>query len=171
MDKSISLKVGQRIRMRREEIGLDTQTLAELIGVSQQQMSRYETGINAINIAKFFQITIQLDTPINWFFIGCYPNVESSYELMRNLDSWFFIEQAAVQAEHRRILGRTNKDYQETKSIEFKPGRKKIVDVDRERILSLFRQGKGATEISREMSIGRTTVYRIISKEKEEFLT
>ncbi|MDE1486945.1 helix-turn-helix domain-containing protein [Xenorhabdus bovienii] len=166
MDKPISLKVGQRIRMRREEIGLNTQTLAELIGVSQQQISRYETGINAINIAKLFQVAIQLDTQINWFFIDCYPNLESSYELMKDVDSWFFIEHAAVQAEHRRILGRTNEDYQETKSIGFKPGRKRTVD--RKRILSLFRQGKGATEISKEMSIGLSTTYEVIREEKKE---
>ncbi|MDE9483955.1 helix-turn-helix domain-containing protein [Xenorhabdus bovienii] len=79
------------------------------------------------------------------------------------------IEYAVIQAEYQQIRERTNEDYQETKSIGFKIGRKRTVD--RERILSLFRQGKGAIEISKEMSIGRSTAYKIISEEKEESLT
>lgn len=64
----IDAAIGRRIQQRRREVGLSAEELAEKIGVSQQQFSRYERGATKINIAHLVDIAVILDTPISWFF-------------------------------------------------------------------------------------------------------
>ncbi|MGF6148173.1 anaerobic benzoate catabolism transcriptional regulator [Kingella potus] len=67
--------VGKRIQKRRKELALTADALAEKIGISQQQLSRYERGDNKVNINLLAQIADALDTPLNWFFLdACCPN-------------------------------------------------------------------------------------------------
>ncbi|MDO5070239.1 MAG: helix-turn-helix transcriptional regulator [Neisseria zoodegmatis] len=64
----VDAAIGKRIQQRRKETGLSAEELAEEIGVSQQQFSRYERGATKINIAHLVNIAVILDTPISWFF-------------------------------------------------------------------------------------------------------
>ena len=66
---------------------------------------------------------------------------------------------AVAQAERRRILERTNEGRQEAKARGVKFGRKPTVD--KEKVLQMKAEGKSATAISRELLIGRSTVYKI----------
>ena len=70
-------QVAQRIQMRRKELGITVQHLAELVDISHQQLSRYERGTNKINVAHLVNIAITLDTPISWFFIDCFTEPDS----------------------------------------------------------------------------------------------
>lgn len=65
---------------------------------------------------------------------------------------------AVAQAERRRILERTNEGRQDAKMKGIKFGRKR--SVDRGSVLALHQKGTGATEIARQLSIARSTVYR-----------
>lgn len=67
---------------------------------------------------------------------------------------------AVAQAERQRILERTNEGRLEAKSNGVKFGRKPTVD--RNKVYSLRQQGLGATEIARQLKIGRSTVYKVI---------
>ncbi|WOO48773.1 helix-turn-helix transcriptional regulator [Hafnia alvei] len=62
--------IGKRIQQRRKEKKLTAASLSEKIGVSQQQLSRYERGTNKINVTHLIDIATYLDTPISWFFIS-----------------------------------------------------------------------------------------------------
>lgn len=64
----VDLAIGKKINQRRKEVGLTAEVLAEQIGVSQQQFSRYERGATKINVAHLVNIAVILDTPISWFF-------------------------------------------------------------------------------------------------------
>lgn len=64
----VDLAIGKRIQQRRKEVGFTAEYLAEQIGVSQQQFSRYERGATKINVAHLVNIAVILDTPISWFF-------------------------------------------------------------------------------------------------------
>lgn len=64
----VDLAVGKRITQRRKEVGLTAEKLAEQIGISQQQFSRYERGATKINLTHLVNIAVILDTPISWFF-------------------------------------------------------------------------------------------------------
>lgn len=68
---------------------------------------------------------------------------------------------AVAQAERQRILERTNEGRQEAKAKGVKFGRKPTVD--RGRVRALNSQRIGATEIARQLKIGRSTVYKILA--------
>lgn len=60
-------KIGARIQLRRKELKISAARLSESIGLSQQQMSRYECGQSKITIEHLLNIAGVLDTPIGWF--------------------------------------------------------------------------------------------------------
>jgi len=60
-------KIGHRIQLRRKELKMTAASLSEHIGLSQQQVSRYERGLNKISIEHLINIAGVLDTPIGWF--------------------------------------------------------------------------------------------------------
>lgn len=67
---------------------------------------------------------------------------------------------AVAQAERQRILERTNEGRMEAKAKGIKFGRKPTVD--RAKVHFLNEQGIGATEIARQLKIGRSTVYKVL---------
>lgn len=69
---------------------------------------------------------------------------------------------AVAQAERQRILERTNEGRLEAKAKEVKFGRKRTIDCDN--ILMMTAQGVGATDIVKQLQIGRSTVYKILKK-------
>ncbi len=59
--------LGQKIRLRRKYVGLTQADLASEIGISFQQMQKYEKGINAISLARLQRISEVLKLPPNYF--------------------------------------------------------------------------------------------------------
>ncbi|MEJ3974686.1 MULTISPECIES: helix-turn-helix domain-containing protein [Providencia] len=62
--------IGIKIKNRRKELGLSGANLANKLNLSQQQISRYENGINKIPINHLVDIAEALNCPIEWFFQG-----------------------------------------------------------------------------------------------------
>jgi transcriptional regulator with XRE-family HTH domain len=62
--------VGTRIRTRRLMVGRSQNALAECIGVTFQQVQKYEKGTNRIGIARLTQIAAALDTTVDFFLFG-----------------------------------------------------------------------------------------------------
>lgn len=69
---------------------------------------------------------------------------------------------AVAQAERHRILERTNEGRIEAKNKGVVFGRKQTVD--REKLQILHKQGIGASAIAKQMSIGRSTVYKLLNE-------
>ena len=69
---------------------------------------------------------------------------------------------AVAQAERQRILERTNEGRQEAMANGVVFGRKR--KIKRDTILDMWKQGLGATHISKTMSIARSTVYKVINE-------
>ncbi|CUB06734.1 MULTISPECIES: recombinase family protein [Marinomonas] len=67
---------------------------------------------------------------------------------------------AVAQAERQRILERTNEGRVEAKAKGVKFGRKRTID--RRRVKELREEGVGATDIAKQMGIGRSTVYKLL---------
>ncbi len=67
---SIDVHVGRRVRLRRHSIGVTQQQLAAVLGISFQQVQKYERGANRISASKLFEIGQALDVPISYFFEG-----------------------------------------------------------------------------------------------------
>lgn len=68
--KRIDEHVGARIRARRASMGLTQEQLAARMGISYQQVQKYETGTNRISAGRLFQIARHLDADIGHFFDG-----------------------------------------------------------------------------------------------------
>jgi transcriptional regulator with XRE-family HTH domain len=62
--------VGERIRRRRAELGLTQEHLAVSLGISYQQVQKYETGANRISAGRLYQIARRLEIPVGMFFEG-----------------------------------------------------------------------------------------------------
>jgi transcriptional regulator with XRE-family HTH domain len=64
--------VGKRIQMKRRELGITAAELADRIGVSHQQLSRYERGTNRISLEQLVVVSITLKTSVSWFLEDCF---------------------------------------------------------------------------------------------------
>ena len=62
--------VGARIHERRIMLGLTQQQFAELVGVSYQQLHKYERGINRVPAGRLFEIAHVLSVPVGYFYEG-----------------------------------------------------------------------------------------------------
>jgi transcriptional regulator with XRE-family HTH domain len=60
--------VGARIGHRRSALGLSQQALAERLGISPQQIQKYEAGANRVSVSRLHQIATVLATPAAGFF-------------------------------------------------------------------------------------------------------
>ena len=65
----IDKKVGKRIQHCRKENNLTIAELSERVELSTQQLSRYERGINKINLDHLTKIAHKINTTLSWFLI------------------------------------------------------------------------------------------------------
>ena len=66
--RPIDRHVGRRIRARRNERGLSQNRLAETIGVTFQQVQKYERGANRVVASRLYDLAVALDVPVDYFF-------------------------------------------------------------------------------------------------------
>ncbi|WP_374545143.1 helix-turn-helix domain-containing protein [Rhodoblastus sp.] len=66
----IDRHVGARVRMRRMLIGMSQEKLGEALGLTFQQIQKYEKGANRISASRLQQISEALNTPLAYFFKG-----------------------------------------------------------------------------------------------------
>jgi transcriptional regulator with XRE-family HTH domain len=71
--KSTDKHVGSRVRMRRLELGISQATLAQGLGLTFQQVQKYETGTNRISASRLQQAAHILKVPVTFFFDGTEP--------------------------------------------------------------------------------------------------
>src|SRR5450756_956268 len=64
------LELGKRIRLRRVEMKISQSDLADKLGVSFQQVQKYEKGVNRVGAARLQQIATALDVPVTFFYDG-----------------------------------------------------------------------------------------------------
>lgn len=66
----IDIQVGARLRLRRMLVGLSQERLGERIGLTFQQIQKYEKGTNRISASRMHQIADVLEVPVSYFFEG-----------------------------------------------------------------------------------------------------
>ena len=66
----IDIYVGNRIRLRRTLLGLSQEKLAEMLGITFQQVQKYEKGMNRIGASRLWDMSNILDVPVSFFFSG-----------------------------------------------------------------------------------------------------
>jgi len=71
--------VGSRVRMRRKMLGMSQEKLADGLGLTFQQVQKYEKGANRIGASRLQQISHILQIPVPFFFEGA-PHVTGQPE-------------------------------------------------------------------------------------------
>ena len=64
----VDVHVGARLRQRRTLLGMSQATLGDAIGVTFQQVQKYERGANRISASRLFNLSRVLDVPVEYFF-------------------------------------------------------------------------------------------------------
>lgn len=60
--------VGRRLKQRRDELGLSQEKLADKLGISFQQVQKYERGFNRVGASRLFAIAKELGVTVSYFF-------------------------------------------------------------------------------------------------------
>src|ERR1043166_978283 len=74
----VDIYVGARVRERRTELGISQEKLAEALGLTFQQVQKYERAANRVSASKLFEIARALDTSVGYFYegLGAHPDIE-----------------------------------------------------------------------------------------------
>src|SRR5579872_2802569 len=69
----IDVHVGSRVRLRRNMLGLSQEKLGEAIGLTFQQVQKYERGANRVGASRLHELSRVLDVPVVFFFDAMDP--------------------------------------------------------------------------------------------------
>src|SRR4029077_20418815 len=76
----IDVQVGNRVRIRRMLIGMSQERLGDLLGLTFQQVQKYEKGVNRIGAGRLFEVSRILNVPVDFFYEGLAPNPTAANE-------------------------------------------------------------------------------------------
>jgi len=70
MPHPVDIHVGKQLRMRRVILGLSQEAIGKSIGITFQQVQKYERGINRMGSSRLFELSKYLTVPVSYFFEG-----------------------------------------------------------------------------------------------------
>ncbi|MDA0663027.1 MAG: helix-turn-helix transcriptional regulator [Proteobacteria bacterium] len=74
----VDIHVGKRVRLRRTLLGISQEKLGDAIGLTFQQVQKYERGANRIGSSRLFDLSRVLDVPVSFFFDDMPPEISES---------------------------------------------------------------------------------------------
>lgn len=117
MQDNFDIRIGQRIRYYRKLRGLSMDQLAEAIGVSFQQVQKYERGLNRISFERLYRLSTVFEVPLNAWLEeeGTLPE---STKGSRNRQELLLLSafHTIAEAEHRLLLCRLARALAEKKT-------------------------------------------------------
>lgn len=106
MKKPINLKrraneidkhIGERVRAARNAAGLSQEKLGERLGITFQQIQKYEKGVNRVSCGAIVLIAAALDTTVQWFFDDA-PGLAKGSGTVAGMSRFFSTDGAAKLA-------------------------------------------------------------------------
>ncbi|MEX0644498.1 MAG: helix-turn-helix transcriptional regulator [Parvularculaceae bacterium] len=85
----VDIHVGGRVRLRRMLLGMSQDKLGEALGLTFQQVQKYEKGVNRIGASRVFEIAKILDVPIQFFYDDFGGRSAQSYGFAESEDGGF----------------------------------------------------------------------------------
>ena len=120
----VDVHVGRRLRLKRTIMGLSQESIGKAIGVTFQQIQKYERGINRMGASRLYDFARALHVPVSYFFEG-YGD-----ELSDHSPLYGMAESESPAFEHAAISNRETMDimraYHKIKNPQV---RKRIVDL------------------------------------------
>jgi|ERR1700676_277376 len=83
------IELGRRLRLRRVEQKMSQSELADMLGVSFQQVQKYEKGVNRVGAARLQQVATALNVPVTFFFDDVDARANDS---KREVESLLFLD-------------------------------------------------------------------------------
>lgn len=83
---NIDCIIGKRLKYRRKELNMSQKALASALGITFQQVQKYEKGINRIGVARLFKICEILDV-LPSYFLDNYKKIVKTNELLSFADN------------------------------------------------------------------------------------
>ncbi len=74
----VDTHVGSRLRQRRALLGMSQTDLGNAVGLTFQQVQKYERGFNRISSSRLFEFAKVLDVPVEHFFDGMAPSTSGA---------------------------------------------------------------------------------------------
>jgi transcriptional regulator with XRE-family HTH domain len=66
----VDVHVGSRVRLRRVMLGMSQERLADRLGITFQQVQKYEKGSNRMSASRLYDVAATLSVPVTFFFEG-----------------------------------------------------------------------------------------------------
>ncbi len=89
--RPVDVHVGGRVKARRTLIGMSQEELGKHVGVTFQQIHRYEKGMSRIVASKLWQFSLILGQPISWFFEGIGERKRKGDDLLAKRETLKFV--------------------------------------------------------------------------------
>jgi transcriptional regulator with XRE-family HTH domain len=102
MAHAVDVHVGKRLRLRRTILGLSQEAIANAIGVTFQQVQKYERGINRMGASRLYDFSKILTVPVSYFF----EEMEKAAGPGTSSATMGVSEEAAPVFEHERMSSR-----------------------------------------------------------------
>lgn len=74
----VDVHVGRRLRSRRTMLGMSQENLGDAVGVTFQQIQKYEKGLNRIGSSRLFEFSRTLSVSVSYFFEDFYENADNN---------------------------------------------------------------------------------------------
>ena len=111
----VDVHVGGRLRLRRRLLEMSQTNLGNALGVTFQQVQKYERGANRISASRLFQISQVLDAPISYFFDDMpglrggvqepsAPDLKDKRETLELMRAYYRIRDPKVRDIMRRLI-------------------------------------------------------------------
>jgi len=101
----VDVHVGSRLRLRRTLLGMSQEKLGEAIGLTFQQVQKYERGTNRVGSSRLFDLSRVLDVPVGYFFDEMSEDVAKRSPAKRQ-GGWSDREQAKFEHERDPMVKR-----------------------------------------------------------------
>ncbi len=89
--RPVDVHVGGRVKARRTLIGMSQEELGQHVGLTFQQIQKYEQGKNRMGASMLWQFSLILGQPISWFFEGIGERKRKSDDLLAKRETLKFV--------------------------------------------------------------------------------
>ncbi len=89
--RPVDAHVGGRVKAGRTLIGMGQEELGKHVGLTFQQIQKYEKGMNRISASKLWVISLVLGRPISWFFEGIGKQKRKGDDLLAKRETLQFV--------------------------------------------------------------------------------
>ena len=100
----VDVHVGSRVRLRRTLLGMSQEKLADAVGLTFQQIQKYERGTNRIGSSRLYQFSQILDVPVSFFFDGMSPESATAGRGLREGESQSFAQDQLTRRETLELV-------------------------------------------------------------------